>query len=304
MNISVIIPTYNAEPYLSLLLPALKNQTLDFELIIIDSTSTDNTLSLVKPYAQKIISIPKNEFDHGGTRTKAAREAAGDIIIFLTQDALPCDEHTLANIVKNFSDPSVALAYGRQIPYDQTNLFGKHLRLYNYKRNSYKRTLEDRVKYGMKTAFLSDSFSAYRKSAMLEVDWFKDGLIVGEDNHISAKLLLKHYSLAYDAKATVYHSHSYSPLEEFKRYFDIGVFHCHEQWILDTFGKVEGEGIKYIKSEFSYLLTQHAYFFIPEFLIRNGLKYLGYALGKNYQSLPKKLVIYLSMHKFWWVNER
>jgi rhamnosyltransferase len=302
MNVSVIIPTYNAESYLSALLPALKNQTLNFELIIIDSTSTDNTLTLVKPYAHKIISIPKNKFDHGGTRTQATIEASGDILIFLTQDTLPIKKNTLEVLVNCFNNPEVVGAYGRQIAYKNTNLFGTHLRIFNYPKKSYIRSIKDKSKNGMKTPFLSDSFSAYRKSTMKEVNYFKDGLIVGEDVHIGAKLLLKGHSIAYVSEAQVTHSHSYSPIQEFQRYFDIGVFHTKESWILDTFGKVEGEGLKYIKSEFSYLLKQYAYFRIPEFFIRNGLKYLGYKLGNKYRSLPKKLIKQISMHNTWWDN--
>lgn len=303
MKVSVIIPTYNAEPYLDLLLPALQNQTLDFELIIIDSTSTDNTISLVKPYAQKIISIPKNEFDHGGTRTKAAKVASGEIIVFLTQDTLPYNNLSIEKILKPFKDTNVGAAYGKQIAYKETSLFGKHLREFNYTNTSYVRILEDKKRYGIKTAFLSDSFSAYRKSTLEQIGWFKDGLVVGEDNYAGAKILMAHCALAYCSDAKVYHSHSYTPVEEFMRYFDIGVFHKREAWMIEIFGKAEGEGGKYVKSEFNYLLEHHTYYRIPEFFIRNTMKYLGYKLGKSYEYLPIKIIKKLSMHTLWWDNK-
>lgn len=300
MNISVIIPTYNAASYLPTLLPILTKQTIKFELIIVDSSSTDDTRLLVEPYADAIITIPQSEFDHGGTRTKAAKLASGEILIFLTQDALPSSADTFENIILAFTDSHIAAAYGRQLPYEETNLFGKHLRLFNYPKESNIRSLQDKHTYGMKTPFLSDSFAAYRTSAIKDVDWFKNGLIVGEDNHLSAKLLLASHAISYVSNAQVYHSHSYSPLQEFKRYFDIGVFHTHEKWILDTFGNVEGEGGKYLKSEFSYLLQKYAYLRIPEFFLRNGLKYLGYKLGRSYTHLPTKLIKQFSMHYTWW----
>ncbi len=300
MTISVIIPTYNAQNHLSGLLKRLKEQTVTFELIIIDSTSTDDTITIVNKYADTIISIPQKEFDHGGTRTKAAKAASGDILVFLTQDALPCDNYAIEKILKPFENPAIGAAYGKQIPYDDTSLFGKHLRYFNYLDTSYVRTLRDKDRYGIKTAFLSDSFAAYRKSALEKIDWFKDGLIVGEDSYAGSKILLKGYALAYCSDAKVYHSHSYTIIEEFRRYFDIGVFHKSENWILKTFGKAEGEGGKYIKSEFNYLLKQHAYHRIPEFFIRNGMKYMGYKLGQNYNCLPLKLVKKLSMHRLWW----
>lgn len=300
MKISVIIPTYNAEKYLPLLLENLKQQTITFELIIIDSSSTDNTVNIAKKYTKNIMTIPKLEFDHGGTRTKAAKTATGDIIVFLTQDALPCHTNSLEILLKAFEEPSISAVYGRQIPYAHTNIFGKHLRLFNYPKTSYVRTAADKNIYGIKTTFLSDSFAAYRKVVMKEVNWFKDGLIVGEDGYIGAKIILAGYSLAYVAAAEVYHSHSYSLKEEFQRYFDIGVFHKREQWILDEFGKAEGEGRKYVTSELHYLFTHHAYHRVPEFFIRNGMKYLGYKLGQNYKSFPLKLTKKLSLHHLWW----
>ncbi|RUM70894.1 MAG: glycosyltransferase family 2 protein [Sulfurovum sp.] len=300
MSISVIIPTYNAQQYLPELLASLDNQTIEFELIIIDSSSTDETLALVKPYTQNIITITKDEFDHGGTRTKAAKIASGEYLIFLTQDAIAYDKNTLKTLLDPFKDPAIVAVYGRQIPHENTSLFGKHLRYFNYASTSHIRTLADKEKYGIKTTFFSDSFAAYRKSALQEVNWFKNGLIVGEDMHVIAKLFLANHKIAYCAKAKVYHSHSYTLKDEFKRYFDTGVFHTQESWILETFGKAEGEGIKYLKSEFNYLLQHHAYYRIPEFMLRTGLKYIGYTLGKKYQHLPISMIKKLSLHQQWW----
>ena len=113
-------------------------------------------------------------------------------------------------------------------------------------------------------------------------------------------MLLANYTLAYRSDAKVYHSHSYTIIEEFKRYFDIGVFHQRENWIRETFGQAEGEGGKYIKSEWNYLIKLHAYHRIPEFFIRNGMKYLGYKLGNNFQKIPLNLAKKLSLHRQWW----
>ena len=298
--ISLIIPTYKAEKYLPALLEKLKNQTISFELIIIDSSSADRTIEIAKQFTDKIIVIPQSEFDHGGTRTKAAKLATGEILIYLTQDALPVNEYAIENIVKVFEDKAVGAAYGRQMPYEDSSLFGKHLRNFNYTAHSYKRTLKDKETFGIKTAFLSDSFAAYRKSMLDEIGWFKDELILGEDTYAGAKMLFAGHTLAYVSEAQVYHSHSYTILEEFKRYFDIGVFHQCESWIPEEFGKPEGEGMRYIKSEFLYLLKNDAWYLLPEFLMRNGMKYLGYKMGQNYQKLSPLWMKYLSMHCRWW----
>ncbi|EFM89336.1 glycosyl transferase family protein [Actinobacillus pleuropneumoniae] len=300
MKISVIIPTYNAQNYLVKLLDQLKHQAVNnFELIIIDSSSKDNTVEIAKQYTDNIFIIPPSEFDHGGTRSNAAKIANGDILIFFTQDALPYDEYCLKNILELFNDVDLSAAYGRQLSYPETNLFGKHLREFNYPDKTEIRSLQDISKYGIKTAQLSNSFAAYRKSHLLKIGNFKDGLILGEDVYVGAKLILAGYKIAYVGNAKVYHSHSYTIWQEFKRYFDIGVFHQCEKWIIEKFGKAEGEGKKYIKSEFKYLLDNYAWYLLPEWFIRNVMKYLGYKLGRNYQKLPKSLILKLSMHYRW-----
>jgi len=281
-NISIIIPTYNAQKYLSKLLNKLQEQTIqDYELIIVDSSSKDCTQEIAKRYTDSVVVIQQSEFDHGGTRAKAAQMAQGEIVIFLTQDVLPYNETTLEKIVEVFEDSKVGAAYGRQLSYEDTNFFGKHLRFFNYTERSYVRVYEDINKFGIKTAFLSDSFAAYRKNALESINWFKDGLILGEDTYAGAKMILSGYSLAYVADAKVYHSHSYAILQEFRRYFDIGVFHKCESWILESFGKAEGEGMKYIKSEIKYLLSTGSWYLIPEFFVRNCMKYLGYKLTQT-----------------------
>ena len=303
MSVSVIIPTYNAGSYLPRLLEKLSIQTVTFELLIIDSSSADDTVSIAEKYTDRIAIIPQSEFDHGGTRTKAAQMVSGEIIVFLTQDALPVDNDAIEKIISAFKDNSIGAAYGRQIPYRDTSIFGKHLRGFNYPEKSHSRTIQDSKKYGMKTVFLSDSFAAYRREALEKIGWLKDGLINSEDSYAGAKMLLAGYRLAYVAEAEVFHSHSYTVIEEFKRYFDIGVFYHTQKWILDTFGKAEGEGGRYVKSEFRYLLQHRAYHKIPEFFMRNGMKYLGYKLGQNYHRIPQNVIGKITMHPHWWKKE-
>lgn len=302
--ITIIIPTYNAGKYLSKLLNSIKKQSIkDYELIIIDSSSDDNTIDIAKQYTKNIILIPQDEFDHGGTRAKAAKIAKGEILVYLTQDALPYDKYSIENIIKVFKDTNIGAVYGKQLSYENTNLFGKHLRRFNYPNTTIIRTKNDIEKYGIKTAQLSNSFAAYRKDILMEVGNFKNGLILGEDVYTGAKIILNNYSLVYTAEAKVYHSHSYSIRQEFKRYFDIGVFHQSENWILKSFGKAEGEGLRYIKSEINYLLKKKAWYLIPQFFMRNGMKYLGYKLGQKYQKIPMYLVKKMSMHHRWWIKQ-
>jgi len=306
MLISVIIPTYNAENNIYNLLEGLKQQSLiPFEIIIVDSQSDDKTLHIAKFFKVKIFKVRKEEFNHGGTRTLAAKLAKGDILIYLSQDVLLYDTNTINNIVSPFiKNEHIGAAFGRQIPYCNTNIFGKFLRYFNYPDEPYIREYKDKEKYGIKVTFLSNSFAAYRKKVLEKIGYFKDDVILDEDMYAGAKILKAGYKIAYVPEAKVYHSHSYTVWQEFKRYFDIGVFHRCENWILKEFGRPEKEGLSYIKSELRFLIENKSLSMIPESLLRNLMKYLGYKLGYNYTLIPQAIAKKISMHPTWWDKRR
>jgi rhamnosyltransferase len=300
--VSLIIPTLNAGRNLEKLLEALKGQTVKpDEIIIIDSNSTDNTQKIARDHGARLTLIGRERFDHGGTRTKVAREAKGGFLVFLTQDVMPVDERAVENLLRPLKEnEGIGGAYGRQLPRQDASVFGAHLRLFNYPERSYVFSSEDRQRLGLRRVFFSNSFSVYRRKALEEMGWFRDGLIMGEDTVAAARMLVRGWKIAYAANASVYHSHSYCMWEEFKRYFDVGVFHVQEDWLLAEFGKAEGEGLRYIMSELRYLVKGGAPHLIPFSIVRNVLKYVGYKLGLHHGSLPLLLCRRLSMHPPWW----
>jgi glycosyltransferase involved in cell wall biosynthesis len=288
--ITIIIPTCNASRHLPFLFARLQSQTIrDYELIIIDSSSDDDTVDIAQSHNADVMTIPRSDFDHGGTRTLAAVKAKGDILVFLTQDALPYNEYTIENIAKPFTDDrKIGAAFGKQLPYPGASVFAEHLRQFNYPDISYTTVLGDREKYGIRTAFLSNSFAAYRKSVLKEIRYFKSGLPFGEDACAGAKILSGGYKIAYVAEAIVLHSHSYTACQDFKRYFDMGIFHRRESWLLKEFGRPEGEGVRYTKSEIKFLLTRRRFDLLPESALRLVMKYLGYKLGLAYERLKPR----------------
>lgn len=301
MKTDVVVPIRNAIQYLPALCDVLVQlDSQRYRVLFFDSESADGSAEYVVKRGFALHIIAAADFDHGGTRALVGKLCAGELAVFLTQDALPVGAVDIDRIVVTFDDARLAAAYGRQLPHRDASLFARHLRAFNYPVDSHWRTLDDRDRIGFKAGFLSNSFSAYRRSAMDEIGWFKDGLILGEDAYAGAKLLAAGYKLAYVADAEVYHSHNYSVWQEFQRYFDIGVFHCLESWLLEEFGKPEGEGVRYLRSELAYISRTRAYYLIPEFLVRNAMKYTGYLLGRHFKRLPKILLRKLSMHRRWW----
>jgi len=240
-------------------------------------------------------------FNHGGTRNLSLQHIppATDFVVFMTQDALLANMDALQKLVSAFDDPSVACAFGRQLPHEDASTLAAHARIFNYPEASRVVSLADKDRLGLKTCFLSNSFAAYRVQDLLAVGGFPSNVILGEDMAVAARLLLAGKRVAYQADACVYHSHNYTPMEDFRRYFDTGVFHAREQWLLDAFGGASGEGLRFVKSEVRYLL-KHAPWLIPSALLQTGLKLAGYRLGRAEGRLPLTLKKRLSMFRGFW----
>lgn len=300
LSVSAIVPTLNAAGQIRLLLEALQKQTVPCEILIVDSSSSDDTVKIAQSLGARTVTIDRKDFDHGGTRSLSVGHAGGDIVVFLTQDAMPADARSLENIMRPFADEKVAAAYGRQLPAPNATPFAAHTRLFKYGGSSFVKDLRDREKLGINTPFFSNSFGAYRKKALNEVGLFKTGIIFAEDAHAAARLLIAGYKIAYAADACVYHSHNHSMVEEFRRYFDTGVFYKTEDWIIRTFGDTGSEGWRYVMSELSYLIKHGHYASLPEFFPRNLLRFLGFFLGFHFRSLPKGLCRKCSMNKTLW----
>lgn len=300
-KIQVIIPIYKPDHKLIELLKKIKEQSIeDIPLLIIDSGSNDEYKSEIKNMNCLVKKIDVKTFNHGGTRQMGADMFPDkDIYIFLTQDAILANEKSIENIVKVFNNSNIGCAYGRQLPHKDANLFSSYARLFNYKDKSYIYSIKDKEKYGMKTAFCSNSFAAYRRKALNEIGGFPINTILSEDMYVAAKMLLNKWSVAYCSDAIVYHSHDYTIWQEFKRYFDIGVFHSRESWIRDTFGGAEGEGKKYIISEFKYLIERNIMLIFP-MIIRDIMKFLGFRLGMKERFINKHIKRKISMTKNFW----
>ncbi|MFY9646916.1 MAG: glycosyltransferase family 2 protein [Terriglobales bacterium] len=277
---TVCIPTLNASAIWKEFWPALTAQTLQpSEVLVLDSSSTDNTVEQARRDGCRVVTIPAAEFRHGGTRQLAAGLARdADLLVYLTQDSILADANAMANLVAAFQDTSIAAAYGRQLPRPNANPIEAHARLFNYPPVSAVRSLESRDTLGFKAIFFSNSFGAYRRTALEQVGGFPLEANFGEDTVVVARLLERGWRVAYVAEAPTYHSHAYSFREEFRRYCLIGQLHGNEPWLLRDFGTASGEGGRFAISEIRYLFG-HAPWLIPEAIVRTALKYLGYKRG-------------------------
>jgi rhamnosyltransferase len=300
MTIGVVIPTCNAGRLWKDVVTALKEQRDDFDrILIIDSASTDETVPIAEDTGFDVTSILSSDFNHGKTRNFGVQQLGCDITVFLTQDAIPM-QHAISTITKAFNNPSVAVAYGRQIPHDNANPIARHARMFSYKPYGYMYTLEDKKIHGLKTVFTSNSFAAYRTRLFLELDGFPHTIIFGEDMFFTAKALLSGYHVSYIADATVKHSHDYSLSETFRRSFDNGVFLRKESWIKTVFGKPDSEGIRFAVSEFLFLIRNKEYVWVVFAILNNISRIAGYKLGEFYCILPRKVTKRISLCQAYW----
>jgi len=286
MKSGVVVPTLNAEKGWDRFASALLQAVLPEQVLIIDSSSKDGTVKLAQSCGFNVHVIPAADFDHGGTRNIALQHLPGaDLIVYLTQDAVIEKADSIELLLRAFDDPAIAAAFGRQLPRPDASPIEAHARLFNYPTVSSIRSLSDRSRFGLKTIFLSNSFAAYRRSVLASLGGFPSGVHFGEDTLMAARLLLDGWKIAYVADATVYHSHSYTPLQDFRRNFDIGVAHAHNPQIIAEFGGAGSEGFRFVKSEVAYLWRRRPQL-LPSAAMRTALKLVGYRLGRMEGRLP------------------
>lgn len=303
-RIAILVPTCNAEPHWGSFSEGLRHQGISpAQILIIDSSSDDRTRELAAAQGFSVCRIERRDFNHGGTRQLGATMVPwADVVVFLTQDAVLATPDAVEQLLAVFRDSTVAAAYGRQLPRPEAGPIEAHARLFNYPPQSEIRDYESRRTLGIKAAFLSNSFAAYRVGRLMEVGGFPTDAILSEDAIVAGKLLLAGWKTAYVAEAQVYHSHDFTVSQEFRRYFDIGVCHRRESWLRGRFGRAAGEGKRFVRSEMKYLLQQRPRL-IPVALLRTVAKAVGYQLGLHGTKLGRSLSTKFSYHRSFWSTE-
>lgn len=300
LAVSIIIPTLNGGKYLGKLFGTLQEQSVSpAQILVVDSSSKDNTIKICNAFKVDLIQIEPKTFDHGGTRNLAASRATGDILVFMTQDALFKDKECLKNLIRPLEETTVAASFGRQIPKVDANPIEVFVRSFNYPPGEVIKGINDLPRLGVKTFFFSNACSAIKKRAYEEVGGFPEKTIMNEDMFLAAKLLMKGYKIAYQPEAVVYHSHNYSLGRQFKRYFDVGVFFSRNRWIRDL-AKSEKEGIRYLKEEIRFLSANGQKGWIPYALADTTIRFLGYRAGLLEKKLPLYLKKLTSYNKGFW----
>lgn len=304
MKVDVIIPTYKPGKEFEKLIGRLQKQEYPIHKIIIINTRTDIFPDELdrSNYEIEITHIEPDQFDHGGTRNMGAGMSDADIVVYMTQDAIPVDEKLIGTFAKIFEEnPDIGIAYGRQLPRKECNIIERYTRRFNYPEKSLIKTKEDLPKLGIKTFFCSDVCAAYRRNYLLSAGGFEDPTIFNEDMIFAGKRIYAGDKVAYVAEAKVIHSHNYTGRQQFHRNFDLAVSQTQHPEVFEGVPS-EGEGIRMVKATAKYLVRNGYPWKVFMLVYQSGCKYIGYFLGKRYEKLPMWLILKCTSSRKYWKN--
>ncbi|MBU1125810.1 MAG: glycosyltransferase [Candidatus Omnitrophica bacterium] len=219
-KVSIVILSRNEEKRIKETLEAVFSQeaTFDFEVVVIDSGSTDKTLQIIKGFPVRLYQIAKEEFNHGLTRNYGVSLAQGEIVVLLGADAVPADTHWMRTLVDNlFEDARVAGVYSCQLPHKDATVLTQ-LRV-NRAFTSKKKKLTNRLEVSRDFLSLSPGAqyalcnfdnvsSCIRKKIGEQFPFVKTDF--AEDLAWGKTVIQAGFTLVYEPLSVVYHSHDFT----------------------------------------------------------------------------------------------
>ncbi len=301
--ISVIIPTLNAGEHLSRLVRDLRRQGMPpLEIIVVDSSSQDGTPEEARRLGCSVRVIQREEFDHGAARNLGAGLSSGGILVFLTQDALPAHGGFLRTLTQSIRTGAASAAYARQLPQPGARPSEAFLRHHNYPLQSEIRS-SGKTPRRLRDLMFSNAASAIDRKVFVKQGGFAEGLPTNEDMLLCARLLERGEKVAYEADARVFHSHSYGLGEQFRRYFDTGVFMAQNRQDLGCTPGA-GDGARYALDLLRFLLSNGHLAHAPWALAEVGVRFFGYHSGLRWNWLPAGMRRFLSRNPAFWQRTR
>ena len=306
MDATIVIPTKNAGSLFKQILDSIFSQkTLyTYEVICVDSGSIDGTVEAIKQSPATLAQIKPEEFGHGRTRNYGASLGTGDFICFLTQDALPADEHWLENMINAMKlDPQIAGGFGRHLPWPECNFidkrdinglfarFGDSVRVFQMEDEERFHTDQ---RYMADLVYFSDNNSCIRRSFWEQYPY--PDVNFAEDQMWMRQMIEKGYKKVYCPDAAVYHSHNYDPSTYLMRYYDEykALYEVHGHIYVKHRWKILPGTVKQVLKDWKYLNHQDPPIGKTADLLRysarrNYARYKGRYLGGHYHEYsPEK----------------
>ena len=289
---SIVVPTKNAGPLFREVLEGVYDQPGSFDVLVVDSGSTDETTDIVAEYPARLLEIPPESFHHGRTRNLGVEETTGDFVVFLTQDATPMDGWLPSLLSALRSDADVAGAYSRQLPRPSATPMKRHFLASFYDDEPETRSLAPGRRPTRDEVFFSNVSSVVRRSVWRDHP-FPENSIMSEDQHWARTVLEAGYKLRYEPGSRVRHSHREGIRDIFKRYFDTGAS-LDPTTLASRDTSLFADMLRYQFDEFRYLIANGYAAWLPYAVAYSGAKFLGLQLGERYERLPTPVVRRLS----------
>jgi glycosyltransferase involved in cell wall biosynthesis len=261
----------------------------EFEVVVVDSGSTDGTVEVARRYPVRVEEIPKGTFHHARTRNHAAELARGEILVYLAADAFPATEEWLKELVKEFEDKNVGAAYGRHVPkagsgFEREDALGT---VYGEERMVKEPASRDRL--GYRYYHMSTVNAAIRRDVWAATK-FPEELKVFEDLGIAKRILDGGWKIVYEPRASVYHSHEHTTAGLFKRYFDIGyTLRKLGIWNEGTRGSLLRDGWRLVRGKIARFDGNGNSRRVGASLTQEMAKSAGMILGLNERFLPQRV---------------
>jgi rhamnosyltransferase len=288
--ISIVIPVKNGGSDLARCLQGIRAQVLDeqVETVIVDSGSSDDSLELARDHGALVREIAPHEFSHGSARNLGAGLAKGELLVFISQDAYPVDEHWLARLSAPLrADPTVAGVYGRQLPHDGASPPERYFLDFLYGAEPRRQRASGAHELTMQTTLFSNVNSAIRRELWERFPFVED-IIMSEDQDWSRRVLLEGFTIVYEPAAAVRHSHNYTLKGAFRRFFDSGASadRAYLAGERASARALRAAAIRYAGGELAWLWRSGQRRWIPYATLYESLKMLGLLLGANHRRLP------------------
>jgi len=303
--VSVVIPVKDGGEDLVRCLDAIRSQEVDgeeVEIIIVDSGSTDASVAIARQRGAVVHQIHPAEFNHGAARNAGANLARGDMLVFISQDAYPCDRLWLGRLTKPLRErPDVAGVYGRQLPHETARPPEEFFLDFLYGSAPRVQRAASLGELSMQTTLFSNVNAAMPRSVWVRFPFVED-IIMSEDQEWSRRVLLAGLSVVYEPLAAVRHSHNYTVRSAFRRFFDSGV--SAERAYLagqrESTRVLRAAALRYARGEMSWLLRSGHARWIPYAVVYEGAKLAGLTLGANHRYLPVAVKRRLSALPAYW----
>jgi rhamnosyltransferase len=315
MKASVIIPTKNPGVIFRRVLQAVCTQRtdFDFEVLVIDSGSTDGTVEFVRSFGDsklRLHEISPSDFGHGRTRNLGVALTSGEYAVLITHDACPESAEWLVNLVALAdSDSEIAGVFGRHIAYPSASPFTtEELNLHFSGFAAAKIvSLDDRGRYDREEGyrqflhFFSDNNALIRRSVWEKIPY--PDVDFAEDQIWAQKIIESGFKKAYAADAVVVHSHDYSLIERLQRSFDesyafrrlFGYRLCvGPRALMKSWAALTARDFRFAKE--NNLWKTHAKL-IALMPFDNLMRLLGHYLGARGDRLPASVRLRLSRDK-------